>query len=144
MLFSPLLSFYFHLFHFHPLFPFWKSALKKNWEKGNYILHDILLVALYFLLNVADVHFKGSPEKNTFLYFELDKGIVQMADFQISNVYRFINNSLGKPQKKSSSLNGRANKWGGGVKFRTNKEKELFFNLFSKVPTFQKFFFGLP
>ena len=101
MLFSPLLSFYFHLFHFHPLFPFWKSvgggsSFKKKLGKENYILHDILLVALYFLLNVADVHFKGSPEKKTlFLYFELDTWYSWQIS-KLSNVYRFINSSLTK------------------------------------------------
>ena len=38
-------------------------------------------------------------------------------------------------RKKNSSLNGRAIKRGGGVKFRATKEKKLFFNLFSNVST---------
>ena len=41
---------------------------------------------------------------------------------------------LGKPRKKSSSLNGRAIKRGGEVKGRAIKKKELF----SNVPKFQR------
>ena len=67
--FFPLFSpFTVILFTFIPYFLFESlggAALKKKLGKQNYILHDILLVALYFLLNVADVHFKGSPEKKT-------------------------------------------------------------------------------